>query len=528
MAFWLDWSNGVYQFFPSGLIGMAVFAVGFVYMYRKTKPLEGWLDGICIGDSLDEASIQDAARRIMSIPMVLLLASVAVALGLGCLCWCIKVFYKTYPYVQSIHFCSLVVVVLVFGLTAYLVFRRLFRPVLMLIHVQKVPFRWRFGFRARFLLWASLLSVVVIGLVVMGSRQIYGWNTSERGWHIVRERGFWDGLNALSEPQLMVVVCLIGLGAVLGWYLGVDIRIPTMALKAHLDRMVDSDDARGIDRLAVHPTSEVGAIAMGFNRLADRLDQEYAQLTGYLQQVRRTEAVRSRFLAHVSHELKTPLSSILGFSDILLQGVDGDISQKQRTYLEIINQEGERLLGLIDDILLSARLENKPGVLALSQYDACNWIREVIESLGDKAASRLRFESNCTERDMIVRADRYQLTRAVVGILENVMDVISNEGEIITVRMESDDQGGLHIKVACPNYPQHDTQDDELAFEGFRQIQRRPGAGYGVSFGLPLARKIARLHGGEVVLKRVENTAVFELRLPIFLEAGKESSVFGA
>ena len=114
------------------------------------------------------------------------------------------------------------------------------------------------------------------------------------------------------------------------------------------------------------PLDEIGRLARAFNEMSDAVQKRETTLRDQAESLRlaRDKAqeaarVKSEFLANVSHELRTPLNVIIGFSDMMLMGIDGEMSEKQHYKVERLRENAGRLLSLINDILDLSRMEAK-------------------------------------------------------------------------------------------------------------------------------------------------------------------------
>ena len=225
---------------------------------------------------------------------------------------------------------------------------------------------------------------------------------------------------------------------------------------------------------------------------------------------------KSMFLANVSHELRTPLTSIIGFSEVLLQERYGSLgSREYREFAESIRESGGDLLGLINDILDISKIE--AGRMELCEEDAepAHVVRACLRLIGQRAR-----DAGLAVRDEVpsdlprICADVRLLKQILLNLLSNAIK-FTPEGGSITLTAGRDLGGGLWLSV-------QDTgigiarQHHQLVFEPFEQVdsirsRRYPGTG----LGLPIARKIVELHGGELDLESAlaEGTKV-TLRLP--------------
>jgi signal transduction histidine kinase/DNA-binding response OmpR family regulator len=255
--------------------------------------------------------------------------------------------------------------------------------------------------------------------------------------------------------------------------------------------------------------SRVKALHLG----AARLEAQVAQRTGELLQ--RTNELRvakdaaeaanrakTTFLANMSHELRTPLNAILGFSNLLREG---DVSEKQRNDLDIINRSGQHLLGLIDGVLDVAKIEAGRSVVENASCDVSGLVREIMEMMQVRANEKnlQLLVDDSHELHYRVRTDASMLRHILVNLIGNALK-FTEEGSVI-LRMDGlpeDTRNRVLLRFQV-----EDTgagiaaEDQERIFEPFVQVGR-PGSQQGTGLGLTITRQFVELMGGTI---RVES-----------------------
>ena len=210
---------------------------------------------------------------------------------------------------------------------------------------------------------------------------------------------------------------------------------------------------------------------------------------------------KSQFLANMSHELRTPLNAILGFSEVLENGIAGPLQSRQAEYVGLIRQSGEHLLHLINEILDLARID--AGKLDLHEeiLEPSKLVDSAIALVKDRAAAGLLKLVVDVQEDMPpLMADRTRLTEILLNLLSNAIK-FTELGGAINVLVRRTEEGGAAF-VVRDNGRGMTEAEIEIAFERFGQVdgglaRRNEGSG----LGLPLARKLAELHGGSLTLK---------------------------
>ena len=210
---------------------------------------------------------------------------------------------------------------------------------------------------------------------------------------------------------------------------------------------------------------------------------------------------KSHFLANMSHELRTPLNAILGFSEVLENGIAGPLQSRQTEYVSLIRQSGEHLLHVINELLDLTRIDAGKLELYEEFVDPRMLVESCIALVKDRAAARLlRLSVEIQEDVPHLTADETRLTQILLNLLSNAIK-FTELGGSIDVAVRRSRSGGVKFVVrdtGCGMTP----AEVEIALELFGQVdaglaRRHEGTG----LGLPLARKLAELHGGSLTIE---------------------------
>ncbi|MGO8838787.1 MAG: sensor histidine kinase [Limisphaerales bacterium] len=226
---------------------------------------------------------------------------------------------------------------------------------------------------------------------------------------------------------------------------------------------------------------------------------------------------KTDFVSNVSHELKTPLTSIRMFSELLAEGRVAD-QIKQRSYLNIITAEAARLTRLINNVLDFARMERGEKKYNFQPCDLNEIVRGVARTFRPHLEAA-GFKFNCTLPDLAVplRGDADALAQIIVNLLSNA-EKYSNGGREIILQLDRHESPLPHAEVRVldrgAGVPRG---SEEKVFEKFYRAHDSLGSGVqGSGLGLTIARQIARAHGGDVVYEtRAGGGSCFILRLPL-------------
>jgi signal transduction histidine kinase len=233
---------------------------------------------------------------------------------------------------------------------------------------------------------------------------------------------------------------------------------------------------------------------------------------------------KTDFVSNVSHELKTPLTSIRMFSELLAEQRVTDPA-KQRSYLNIITAETARLTRLINNVLDFSRIERGEKKYNFRDADLVKLVRETAESYRPHLENNgFKLECALPEFELPVRGDADALAQVIVNLLSNaekysndhkeiVIQAARRDGPLPCVEVQVLDRG-----LGVPR------GSEEKIFEKFYRAHDSLASGVqGSGLGLTLARQIARAHGGEVFYERREGGgSCFALRLPILTKTTDE------
>jgi signal transduction histidine kinase len=233
---------------------------------------------------------------------------------------------------------------------------------------------------------------------------------------------------------------------------------------------------------------------------------------------------KTDFVSNVSHELKTPLTSIRMFSELLAEGRVVEPA-KQRSYLNIITAETARLTRLINNVLDFSRLERGEKKYDFRECDLVQRARDTAESYRPHLEHNgLKLDCDLAPGSLSVRGDCDALAQVIVNLLSNAEKYSTGKKEIsLQVAQRDGPLPCAEVKVLDrgPGVPRG---SEEKIFEKFYRAHDSLSSGIqGSGLGLTLARQIARAHGGDVCYEpRDGGGSSFCLRLPLKFETTDE------
>lgn len=226
---------------------------------------------------------------------------------------------------------------------------------------------------------------------------------------------------------------------------------------------------------------------------------------------------KGEFLSTMSHELRTPLTYIIGMSATLLRWSFGALSDRQRSYLTTINQSGEQLLDIINNILEFAKLESGRSLLEFSELSLRQLIDAVISShqgLVKKQGLTLSLNFKVSPDSDCFRADAKRLQQIISNLLHNAIKFTPAGGQI-HLRVWQEHQATLfQIEDTGIGIPE---SQQSILFEKFKQLESPFQRQYsGTGLGLAMAKRLVELHGGSIQVKsQVGKGSTFTVRLPV-------------
>jgi len=302
---------------------------------------------------------------------------------------------------------------------------------------------------------------------------------------------------AINEIYRIIVLC-IGLAALFG---GILIYISSRAVSRPLLQMNEAASIiAGGDfekRISVNSKDEVGQLSESFNHMAEGLQEQ--------------ERVRRAFIANLSHDIRSPLTSMRGF----LQAIEDGTVPEEKTpyYIGIVMDETDRLIKLANNLLDTNALNESP--ITYTNFDINGLIRRTVLSFEPRATEKnLQLHCRFAHESDRVKADYDKIQRVVYNLVDNATKFIQSGGEII---VETNvDEDFIYVSVQ-DNGPGIKQEDQAKVFERFfKADSSRNEDKKGSGLGLSIVNDIVRTHGGSVRLESEEGQgSMFVFSVPI-------------
>lgn len=244
---------------------------------------------------------------------------------------------------------------------------------------------------------------------------------------------------------------------------------------------------------------EIEELAVAFNNMAVALCN--------------SDTVRQEFIANVSHELKTPMTTIAGYLDGIL---DGTIPpERQRYYMELVSTEVRRLSRLVRSMLDVSRLGDQ-GVdpARLSDFDICDTLGQTLLSFEQRInQKRLNVEVDLPEYGLTIHALKDSVTQVVYNLLDNAVKFVDEGG---TLRLHAQERGGKAWVSIANTGPVISPEELPLIFDRFHKTDKsRSTDRDGVGLGLYIVKSMVMAHGEDIFVTSHDNQTEFTFTMPL-------------
>jgi signal transduction histidine kinase len=303
-------------------------------------------------------------------------------------------------------------------------------------------------------------------------------------------------------------------GYVISW----SFIVPVRAAEGFLGRVSAGDLTA---RIAVRNRDEFGGLADRMNemsrelgRLADEQREAAAALRTLNTRLEQASRAKSEFLANMSHELRTPMNAILGFTELVLDGLYGDVPDELREPLADIQTNGRHLLRLINDVLDLSKIEAGRMELSIDEYAPAEVLEAVRGSLRSLAAEKgLEFVVRVERELPMARGDGKRIAQCLMNLAGNALK-FTRQGRVeIGVDVE-DDRFVYRVSDTGIGIPEHELEN---VFAEFRQVDSTVTKEYGgTGLGLNITRKFVEMHGGRIwVESQLGKGSTFWFTVPV-------------
>ncbi len=348
---------------------------------------------------------------------------------------------------------------------------------------------------------------------VTGEEVVGAYTTIEpMGWRVVAEVPVSEAYGDIRQMRWAIVGAsgaFLVLALVVAYLLT---RKVTRPLRTLMEGAEIIGRGRLDHRIRVNSKDEIGMLAQSFNTMAKDLK---ANIDGRLEERRKAEAelekqnrelekasqAKSQVLATVSHELKTPLTGIIGYVHVMLgkQDMVGHLNETQERYLDIVRQCSNRLNDLIADLLDVSSIESDGLVLALTDLDIEREVRDAVVSVQEQFHEKnLQVVLDLSPELPVVSGDRLRVSQILGNLVSNAYKY-SPEGTSVTVRVVEEGEY-VHIDVADQGMGIPQEEQAQLFEKFFRSKEVINRGINGTGLGLFVVKHLVTAHGGRIWL----------------------------
>ena len=307
-------------------------------------------------------------------------------------------------------------------------------------------------------------------------------NTADSEWQNSLERSNKMIENLLYRTLLFMVACIFGAAAV-AFFNTQTIAVPLRKLG---EKTNDVAAGQFPDKFQLSAPDEINKLASDFNIMISRLKESREQ--------------KEEFVSNVSHELKTPLSSIKEATQMLKEGVFKDDPESSEKLLDIINTESERLITSVNGIIEISRLDINNAPYEMKPCSISSILNDIIKKTGPIAArKKITISSKIDENLPDVFADNETISLAAENLISNALKYTPENGEIVVSAKKTDE----HLMLISVKDNGRGISEADLPhiFERYRRAKNQQGDVKGTGLGLAIAKKIITRHGGEIWAK---------------------------
>ncbi|MCD8355738.1 MAG: HAMP domain-containing histidine kinase [Clostridia bacterium] len=302
-------------------------------------------------------------------------------------------------------------------------------------------------------------------------------------------------MNTIMRSYLFIVCITLILTLIISWFLSDMLTRPLKGLVSAAKKFGRGEfDTRVSEN---NNCVEIDELAVSFNNMATSLQQQ--------------EELSRGFVANVSHELKTPMTSIRGFVDGML---DGTIPpEKHNQYLKIISEEVGRLSRLVIRMLDAAKIQAGELIITPAPFDLAEMAARVLISF-EKQINDKKLEMDVELADnLIVNGDSDHIYRVIYNLVDNAVKFV-NDGGTLTIRAEQ--EGTMSLFLVHNTGSQIPPEDLPHVFDRFYKVDRsRSSDRTGAGLGLYIVKSIVNLHGGDISVRSSSEGTEFAFTMPL-------------
>jgi two-component system sensor histidine kinase GlrK len=284
---------------------------------------------------------------------------------------------------------------------------------------------------------------------------------------------------AAAVSATIAAICLVAI-LLLSWMMTRSITRPMARLKR---RTREIAEGRFEGRLKITSPPEIRDLALALDAMAERLNQ--------------LDRMKADFFASMSHELRTPLTSIKEGTGLLLDGVGGETTERQRKLLAIVAEESNRLIGVVNSLLDLSKIEAGMMAYEFEMVHIDPLVRRAISEITPLVeAKQIELQSAIEDKLPAARLDPERILQVLRNLIGNAVKFTPNGGQVRVSARPVNGKLEVSVKDSGPGIP---AENLTAIFEKFSQGKPRDFlTRQGTGLGLAIAKSIINSHGGEI------------------------------
>jgi signal transduction histidine kinase len=243
----------------------------------------------------------------------------------------------------------------------------------------------------------------------------------------------------------------------------------------------------------------------------------FREIADKSEELRLASQHKSQFLANMSHELRTPMNAILGYTELMVDGIYGNLPEKAAGVLERVQNNGKHLLALINDVLDLSKIEAGQLTLTLEDYALPDVVQSVVSATEALASTKgLKMSADIAPGLPMGRGDARRLSQVLLNLVGNAVK-FTDEGEVAIGASAENGHFVLSVRDTGPGIA---PEDQRKIFDEFQQVDssntRKKG---GTGLGLAISKRMVEMHGGTIsVDSELGHGATFRVTVPVRVE----------
>ncbi len=335
----------------------------------------------------------------------------------------------------------------------------------------------------------------------------------------LRQNGYQSGLLGMRSADILTWIflyLLIGIAIFCISFLLLQERVAKYIGEIS-DAMEEISDGNLNLSLEVKGDDEFAQMASSLNRMAE-------DIRDLMERERESERTKNELITNVAHDLRTPLTSVIGYLELLLADkVPSD--EKRKEYLQVTYNKAKHLEHLIEDLFGFTKLNYGKISMKVTQVDIVQLLTQLLDEFYPNFSdSDMHYEIHSSERSILLNGDGNLLARLFENLIGNAIKY-GKEGKIVNVYISRKDNIAV---ISVVNYG-YVIPADELThiFDKFYRVdQARSSSTGGTGLGLAIAKNIVEMHGGSIEARSDLNGTVFEVRLRTDFDVNRENFEF--